>query len=119
LKGNPSNSATAIAAYSTALKLTFIAGMVSFLIVVFLVLPINLPRLGKQKTLADEEDEVGASQSLKPRPRHQKSKMKHLWNCIAMLVLNRGFNVAQVYMNRMISVGFVEIIARASHWAWM
>jgi hypothetical protein len=55
---NLTDLAEAIAAYSAALKLTFIAGMVSFLVVVFLVLPIELPHLGRQKVLADEEDEA-------------------------------------------------------------
>jgi hypothetical protein len=53
-----SDFVTAIAAYSAALKLTFMAGMVSFLIVVFLVLPIDLPHLGRTKDLASEEDEI-------------------------------------------------------------
>jgi hypothetical protein len=55
---NLPDSATAVAAYSAALKLTFLAGMVSFLIVVFLVLPIDLPHLGRQKVVAGEEDEA-------------------------------------------------------------
>jgi hypothetical protein len=39
------------------LKLTFIAGMLSFLMVLFLVLPLDLPHLGgKKKVTADEDD---------------------------------------------------------------
>jgi hypothetical protein len=48
----------AIAAYSASLKLTFIAGMVSFLIVLFLVLPIELPKLERQKDLPKDDEEV-------------------------------------------------------------
>jgi hypothetical protein len=47
----------AIAAYASALKLTFVAGLVFFIIVAFLIIPVKLPRLGKQKDTA-EEDEV-------------------------------------------------------------
>lgn len=52
------NRVIAIAAYSASLKLTFIAGMVSFMIVLFLVLPIELPKLERQKDLPKDDDEV-------------------------------------------------------------
>ena len=48
----------AVAAYSAALKLTFISGLAFFVIVNLLVLPVKLPRLGRQKAIAEEEDEA-------------------------------------------------------------
>ncbi|QDS73323.1 hypothetical protein FKW77_006347 [Venturia effusa] len=47
----------AIMAYAAALRLAFVSAIVYFVIVNMLILPIQLPRLGKGKVAADMEDE--------------------------------------------------------------
>lgn len=44
-------------AYAAALRLAFMSAILYFIIVNLLVLPIQLPRLGKGKVAADMEDE--------------------------------------------------------------
>lgn len=44
-------------AYAAALRLAFMSAIVYFVIVNILVMPIQLPRLGKGKVAADIEDE--------------------------------------------------------------
>jgi hypothetical protein len=48
---------TAITAYAAALRLTFISAIVFFVIVNLLILPIKLPRLGREKVPADIGEE--------------------------------------------------------------
>lgn len=48
---------SAIMAYAAALRLAFISSILYFVIVNVLILPIQLPRLGKGKVAADVEEE--------------------------------------------------------------
>jgi hypothetical protein len=45
-----------VAAYASALKLTFVAGLVFFIIVNFLLIPVKLPNLKMQKDVNEEND---------------------------------------------------------------
>jgi hypothetical protein len=47
---------TAILAYAAALRLAFISAILFFIIVNLLIVPVKLPRLGKEKVAADVED---------------------------------------------------------------
>ena len=49
---------TVIAAYGAALKLTFLSGLIFFVIVAILVFPVKLPRLERRKDITPEEDEA-------------------------------------------------------------
>jgi hypothetical protein len=46
----------AILAYAAALRLAFMSAILFFIIVNLLILPVKLPRLGKEKVAADVED---------------------------------------------------------------
>jgi hypothetical protein len=46
-----------VKAYASALRITFISAVGFFVIVNLLVLPVDLPWLGREKVAADVEDE--------------------------------------------------------------
>jgi hypothetical protein len=52
------NGIIAVAAYSAALKLTFVSGLAFFVVVNLLILPVKLPRLGGRSVIAEEDNEA-------------------------------------------------------------